>query len=123
MKLIITLALLWTTTFSQAALFDFATGAAAGRSSGEASSWAVDLGTARQWYIAWAASAERVYLRMINPDAITKGPNHQTNLNTLVSQAVFLGVSALLVAAILSAMKSVSKVLLMSRSQSARAAC
>jgi hypothetical protein len=123
MKLIITLALLWTSTFSHAALFDFATGAAANGTSGQSSTWAVDLATARQWYIAWAASADRVYQRMINPGAsVVSDPIHRITTKTLLSQAVFVGVSGLLTAALISAAKSISKVLLISRRQLAASA-
>ena len=71
------------------------------------------MATARQWYIAWAASADRVYQRMINPGAnIAGSPVHRITTDKLLSQIVFVGISALLAAALLSAAKSVSKVLL-----------
>jgi hypothetical protein len=123
MKLIIALILLWTSAVSHAALFNFATAAAAQIPSDQSSSWAVDLTTARQWYLAWSASADRVYQRMINPDANvarTSGP--QNSKNTLLSEVVFVGVSGLLVAALVSAAKSVSKVLLMSHRRVVRTA-
>src|SRR5262249_52963655 len=122
MKLIITLVLLWTSTPSRAALFDFTTGAAAQDLSDRSSSWAVDLATARQWYFAWSASADRVYQRMINPRAnVVRSPGYQISTNSLLSQAVFIGVSGLLVAALVSAAKSVSNTLWMSHRQVVRA--
>ena len=118
MKLIATLALVWTCTMAQAALFEFGEGAKGVNPSHNSSTWAVDLATARQWYIAWAASADRVYQRTINPSAtFLAKPRAPITTDALLSQSVFVGVTALLAAALISAAKSVTKVMLLSRKQ------
>ncbi len=118
MKLIIVLVLLWATTFSRAALFDFTSGAPAPSAGGQSSAWAVDLATARQWYIVWAASADRIYQRMINPGANSAtSASHQANLNALLSQGMFATVWVLFAAALISIVRSISKVVWMSRRQ------
>jgi hypothetical protein len=108
MKVIISLILLFTSLTSHAALFDF-TSTNPTFTSNQASAWAVDLAAARQWYIAWAASADRVYDGLINPGNLT-APGSGMNLNTALSQAVFAAILAMFMAALLSATKSVSKV-------------
>jgi len=120
MKLIISLALLCISTLSQAALFDFSTRAVTPAAPDQAGTWAVDLATARQWYIVWAASADRVYQNLINPGVnIATKTSARVNTETLLSRVVLLGVLALFAAALVSALKSISKVVLLSRARTA----
>ena len=103
MKVVFCLALLCASTFSQAALFSFRTNAVPQEN---ATGWAVDVGTARQWYLAWAGSAERM-LNWIRPAPV---PNPApVGTSSLVSQWIPTAILAVFVAALASAAKAVLK--------------
>ncbi len=120
MKFIVTVALLWTTTFSRAALFDFDRGATL-QVSTQSNAWAVDVATARQFYLAWVASVDRVYRHFIAPGTnLQNGPTNRFTTSALLSQSVFVGIFGLLAAALISAARSVCKVLSMPHRQLAK---
>jgi hypothetical protein len=123
MKLIV-VALLWMSACAHAALFDFSTRSKAPTAPAQSSTWAVDLATGRQWYLAWAASADRVYQRMINPGvtiASAPAPGIPTQ-QRIFSRTVYTGIFALVAAALISGAKSVSKTVQAARRELAQPA-
>lgn len=113
MKRFLILALICSATLvSNAALFEFKSATQKPVSHASSDTWAVDFGTARQWYVAWASSADMLYRHVIQT---TTNTVHRTPRLTVLDTVVFTGISLLMLAAAASVARSFAHAMAMRR--------